>query len=173
MKIYRAFAKRIDRIVYRTEISIPIVCNRPAVIALFFNTHSFILFPDRHCESVSILANQEQRSGGMHYQEIKEFAVKVIREELASAGVSVKQIVLFGSQSRGNSRPDSDWDFLVCVGKELSFPEKTNISAEIQTKLAEKLIDADIIIKSEARLEKERDNVGVITYYALKDGISV
>lgn len=109
----------------------------------------------------------------MKYQEIKDFAVNVIREEFASAGISIKKIILFGSQSHGNSRPDSDWDFLVCVGKELSFPEKAKISTEIQTKLAEKLIDVDIIIKSEARLEKERNNVGVITYYAVKNGVSV
>ena len=109
----------------------------------------------------------------MTYQETKEFAVKIIREECASASISIKQIILFGSQSRGDSRPDSDWDFLVCVKKELSFPEKAKISTKIQTRLAEKLIDADIIIKSEARLEQERDNVGVITYYAVKNGVSV
>ena len=54
-----------------------------------------------------------------------------------------------------------------------SFPEKNIIVTQIQTRLAEKLIDADIIIKSETRLEQERDNVGVITYYALKEGVPV
>jgi predicted nucleotidyltransferase len=109
----------------------------------------------------------------MTFQENKEFAANIIREEFAAAGIPIKQILLFGSQSRGNARPDSDWDFLVGVKNEISFPEKALIAAKIQTRLAEKLISADIVIKSEARLAKERGNVGVITYYALKDGVPV
>ncbi|HAJ79864.1 MAG TPA: nucleotidyltransferase domain-containing protein [Fibrobacteres bacterium] len=109
----------------------------------------------------------------MTFQEIKELSVKIIHEEFAAAGISIKQIILFGSQSRGDAGPDSDWDFLVCVKDELSFPDKAIISAKIQTLLAEKLISADVIIKSEAKLNEERDNVGFITYYALKDGIAV
>jgi predicted nucleotidyltransferase len=109
----------------------------------------------------------------MTFQEIKGFSARIIREEFAAAGISIKQIILFGSQSRGDAAPASDWDFLVCVEDELSFPEKAIISTNIQTKLAEKLISADVIIKSEAKLIKERGNVGVITYYALKDGVPV
>lgn len=109
----------------------------------------------------------------MTFQEIKEFSTKTIREEFAAAGISISQIILFGSRSRGNARPDSDWDFLVSVKDDLSFPEKAIISAKVQTMLAEKLISADVIIKSEAKLTQERNNVGVITYYALKDGVSV
>jgi uncharacterized protein len=109
----------------------------------------------------------------MTFQEIKEFSSKIIREEFAAAGISISQILLFGSQARGDARTDSDWDFLVCVKDDLSFPEKAIISTKIQTMLAEKYISADIIIKSEAKLTQERGNVGVITYYALKDGVSV
>jgi Nucleotidyltransferase domain. len=109
----------------------------------------------------------------MTFQETKEFSVKIIREEFNIAGISINQIVLFGSRSREDARPDSDWDFLVSVKDDLSFPEKASISSKIQTKLAEKLISADIIIKSEATLMQERGNVGIITYYALKDGVSV
>ena len=109
----------------------------------------------------------------MNFQEIKKYAAQIIREEFAASGISIIQIILFGSQSRGDSRLGSDWDFLVCVKNELSFPEKAVISTKIQTKLAEKLISADIIIKSEVRLKKERGNVGVITYYALKNGVPV
>lgn len=107
----------------------------------------------------------------MTFQEKKKYIAGVIREECRAVGLDVKQIVLFGSQSRRDAGPGSDWDFLVCVKDELSFPDKSFISTKIQTRLAEKLIDADIIIKSEARMAQERDNVGVITYYAMKDGV--
>ncbi len=109
----------------------------------------------------------------MTFEEIKELSVKIIREEFTSAAIIIKQILLFGSHSRGDARPDSDWDFLVCTEEELLFPLKAKISAKILTRLAEQHISADVIIKSETTLMKERDNVGVITYYALKDGLSV
>ena len=109
----------------------------------------------------------------MTFHQTKEFAAKIIREEFVAAGISIKQIILFGSQSRGDAVPNSDWDFLVCVKDELPFPEKAMISTKIQTRLAEKLISADVIIKSEAKVAQERGNVGVITYYALKDGVSI
>ena len=96
----------------------------------------------------------------MTFQETKELSAKTIREEFAASGISVGQIVIFGSRSREDARSDSDWDFLVSVKEELSFPEKAILSTKIQTRLAEKLISADVIIKSEARLMQERGNVG-------------
>jgi predicted nucleotidyltransferase len=109
----------------------------------------------------------------MTFAETRELAVKVIREEFAAAGILIRQILLFGSQARNTAGEKSDWDFLVCVHEELAFPEKAIIITKIQTRLAEKFISADVIIKSEARIARERGNVGVITYYALKDGVPV
>jgi predicted nucleotidyltransferase len=97
----------------------------------------------------------------------------IIRGEFKAKNLEVKQIVLFGSQSRENAGPDSDWDFLVSIGKELEFREKTKIITAIQRRLALKRISVDIIIKSEEKIAQERNNVGVITYYALKNGILV
>lgn len=107
----------------------------------------------------------------MIFHETKEFAAGVIREEFAAAGIVIKQIILFGSQSRGDAVPDSDWDFLVCVKEEMPFSQKAVVTTKIQRKLAQRLISADVIIKSEAKVMQERDNVGVITYYAMKDGV--
>lgn len=109
----------------------------------------------------------------MTYHDIKEFAVKIIREELAAKHVNIKQVILFGSNARQNALPDSDWDFLVCVEKEMPFPEKAKVITAIQRRLAEKRISVDVIVKSEKKLNEERKNVGVITYYALKDGVLV
>ena len=109
----------------------------------------------------------------MTHQDIKEFAISVIREQLAAKQINVKQIILFGSQARQTALTDSDWDFLVCVEEELSFQEKAKITTAIQRRLAEKHISVDIIIKSEKRMNQERGNVGAITYYALKEGVMV
>jgi len=109
----------------------------------------------------------------MIYQENKESIASIIREEFNAKGLNVKQIVLFGSQSRGNASPDSDWDFLVSINDDLEFGEKAKLVTAIQRRLAVKHISVDIIIKSEKKIMQERNNVGVITYYALKDGILV
>jgi predicted nucleotidyltransferase len=109
----------------------------------------------------------------MTFTETKEFAVASIRQVFAAAGISVKRIILFGSQARGNAGPESDWDFLVCVDKELSFHQRAVISSKVQWELAKKNVSIDLIIRSEAKVQQERGDVGLITYYALKDGVSV
>lgn len=109
----------------------------------------------------------------MTAQEIKQFAVNVIRTELATGGIEVSKIILFGSQTSDTAKADSDWDFLVCVPEELPFSKRAKISTQIQRKLALSRISADLIIKSEASVARERDNVGFITHYALKSGIQL
>lgn len=107
----------------------------------------------------------------MTHQETKEYIAAVIRDEFKAKSITIKQMFLFGSQARQNAGSDSDWDFLVSVADELGFMEKSKISTSIQRKLAAKHLSADIIIKSELKMNQERNNVGVITYYALKDGV--
>jgi uncharacterized protein len=106
-------------------------------------------------------------------QEIISLAEKAIREEFSSRGIPVLKIVLFGSQARHTARPDSDWDFLVIIKNPVSFPEKVTVTTKIQRKLAEKHIAVDVVIKTEAQSINERKNVGFITYYALKEGLSL
>jgi len=109
----------------------------------------------------------------MTAQEIRQLAVNVIRTELTASGITTGKIILFGSQADGKAGNDSDWDFLVCIPEELPFSRKAKISTQIQRKLALSRISADLIIKSEASVARERDNVGVITHYALKNGIQL
>lgn len=109
----------------------------------------------------------------MTAQEIKQYAAGVIRAELAAGGIEVSKIILFGSQASDTAKADSDWDFLVCVPEELPFPKRAKIVTRIQRKLAASHIPADLIIKSEASVARERGNVGFITHYALKNGIQL
>ena len=68
----------------------------------------------------------------MTYQDIRNFAAKAIRAECSAHNIAIQQIILFGSQARHTDLPDSDWDFLVSIDKELSFPIKSKIVAAIQ-----------------------------------------
>jgi len=105
--------------------------------------------------------------------EIRALAKKIIQEEFKKIGISIKKLILFGSQAMGTFEPDSDWDFLVCINDELAYQEKAKIIAEIQNRLAQYNISVDIIVKSEVRLNDEKTNVGYITYYAMKNGVAV
>lgn len=109
----------------------------------------------------------------MTHKETIDFSTQAIRSVFSDAGISIAGIYLFGSRARGDFLPESDWDFLICSEVEIPFPNKAVLVSKIQAELAVRLIDADIIIKSENKLGNERDNVGVITHYALKDGVVV
>jgi uncharacterized protein len=98
------------------------------------------------------------------------FAVSVIKEACSENGLAVVRTVLFGSRAKGTANHESDWDFLVSVDKEPSFRIKAKTASSIRTKLASFHISVDIIIKSEDRIVQERENPGLITHYALKEG---
>ena len=109
----------------------------------------------------------------MNEQETKEFTVRIIREECATRGIEIKKIILFGSHARGDANPDSDWDFLLVTENELSHKEKMEIRLYSARKLAREDISADLIIKDETTFNRQLENVGVITYYAVREGVSV
>ncbi len=102
-----------------------------------------------------------------------EESLKIIKEEIEKNRLKVLKILLFGSRAKGTYRQDSDFDFLVVVDKKLSFNEKWDIIDEVKIKLAKLKIPNDIIIKSSDEVEEEKDDVGRITYYAIKEGVEV
>jgi len=99
-----------------------------------------------------------------------EKAVEIIKEEIESKGLKVIKIILFGSRARGDAKEDSDWDFLVVVDKKLSFNQKWDIIINIKRGLAKLKIPNDIIINSIEEFEERKNNVGYITYYAVREG---
>jgi len=97
-------------------------------------------------------------------------AIKIIKEEIEKRGMNVLKIILFGSRAKGDAKEDSDWDFLVIVDKDLDRKEKWDIIIKIKRKLATLKIPNDIIINSIRDFEERKDNVGYITYYAIREG---
>mgnify|MGYP000738611873 CR=1 FL=1 len=99
-----------------------------------------------------------------------ERIIQIIKEEIEKGGIKVLKIILFGSRARGEARDDSDWDFLIVVDKNLDIPTKWDIIIKIKRRLAALKIPNDIIINSLEEFEERKDNVGYITYYALREG---
>jgi predicted nucleotidyltransferase len=48
----------------------------------------------------------------------------------------MEQILLFGSRARGEAGPDSDWDFYVLIGDDLTFAQRQQLVTEIKRELA-------------------------------------
>ncbi len=100
-------------------------------------------------------------------------AVETIKKVIEEKDIAVLKILLFGSRARGDFNVDSDWDFFVVIGDEISREERLDITVEIKRKLAKLRIPNDIIIASASEVEKRSEDLGDIIYYALKEGIEV
>jgi len=102
-----------------------------------------------------------------------EIVKKVITDEFKINDIKIKDILLFGSRVKGNYNEDSDWDFFVIIDKDLSFQKKWDIIDKIKIILAKLKIPNDIILKSEKEIQESKDDLGRITYYALKEGVLI
>ncbi len=104
---------------------------------------------------------------------MQEEAVQIIREELEKQGLNPVKIILFGSRARGDFNSDSDWDFLVVVDKDINRNKKRDIILQIKRRLASLRIPNDIVINSFEQMQEKANDVGYITYYALKEGVEL
>ncbi len=96
-----------------------------------------------------------------HDSEIQKLVDKIV--EL----VDPLEIILFGSYARGDPGPDSDIDLIVVM------PDGTH-RMDTMGYLYQYLpvigIPYDIIVATATDLRKHKDNIGLIYYYALRDG---
>lgn len=77
------------------------------------------------------------------------------------------QIILFGSQARGDADADSDIDLLV-VSAELTDKQKTAV--DIGSALADVPASKDIIVSTPKELERGRPRIGSVLRYAQQEG---
>lgn len=77
-----------------------------------------------------------------------------------------ERIILFGSQARGDARPDSDVDLLIVMPFEGSMFEK---SLEIRQVLPD-LVAVDVIVTSPEDFAWRKDVVGTIEFPATREG---
>ena len=100
---------------------------------------------------------------------------KTIKEQIMKSlddmGISVGNIILFGSRARGDYNEDSDYDILIITKETFSIKEKMCIFNKVNDILAKMLIPCDIIIKSQDEVEYLRDKIGSVTREAVEEGI--
>ena len=96
-----------------------------------------------------------------------------IEKALNYLGVKVEEIILFGSRARGDYKEHSDWDILVILDEDLDSIKKKKIWYSIYKRLHKKfpLSSFDIILKSKAAYEKEKEVVNTLANEVHREGI--
>lgn len=98
---------------------------------------------------------------------------KIIKEMSAIIveAVNPKKIILFGSQARGTSRPDSDLDFLIVQDQPFS-PASTRRQqmAKLWRLLAHFPVSQDLVVFTEEEVEKWRHARNHVIARALREG---
>lgn len=107
----------------------------------------------------------------MSDQEVRDLAVKTIREEFSRRNIGVDRIVLFGSRVTGNPRPDSDWDFLIVTDKPVSREKRIDAQNAIIARCARSMIDIELVINDSETVRSQVNDIGAIIQTAIKSGV--
>jgi len=81
------------------------------------------------------------------------------------------QIILFGSHARGDSKVDSDWDFLIITSKPLDEENKI----EMQKRLYNTELETEEVISPIIHFKEEWENLSIIPLYQIinEEGIRI
>ena len=92
--------------------------------------------------------------------------ISIMKERIVQ-GFDPLQIILFGSQARGDANQQSDIDLLV-VFAELADKRKTAL--DIMRALADLPVAKDILVSTPEELERHRTRIGSVLRYAQQEG---
>jgi predicted nucleotidyltransferase len=87
---------------------------------------------------------------------------------LSAAVPAGTQMIVFGSQGRGDAREDSDLDLLVV---EPVVTDRFAEMARLSTLLGRRLIPADVVVMSRAAFEQQKAIVNTLAWRAAREGV--
>jgi len=79
-------------------------------------------------------------------------------------------IILFGSQARGDARPDSDYDILVIVNQ---IDDELKVERQLYRSMFGVGAGVDIIVKTPEGVEKSKTMIVSVVKEAVKEGIVI
>lgn len=98
--------------------------------------------------------------------------IDIIKNTIVSSlHYDYENIILFGSRARGTNDGKSDYDILVVIKEEISDKDKIFLATKIRKSLADKNIDADIIVRTKLDIEYYRNKIGSVVNKAVKEGV--
>lgn len=101
--------------------------------------------------------------------EVTPALLREMTEAIVQA-VRPQQIVLFGSQARGRGHAHSDVDLLVIEDGSLSGQERLREMAELKRVLAPFRVSKDVLVYSQAEVERWRHTKNHVIARALREG---
>ena len=131
--------------------------------------------------AVGGLVQKAGKYGIIEWKHVRKTAVQeelrwikaVIKEEVQKAGCRLVKLYLFGSRAKGTHSPQSDWDLYAVVDKDLPFAEREKLASRICWRLAENDVFADVFVQSEKTVRQRKNDTGRLTYYVVKEGVSL
>ncbi len=77
------------------------------------------------------------------------------------------KIILFGSRSRGQARPDSDWDLLIVLP---DAPDKRGLAIAMRRLLHDLPVGKDILVTTPEEIVRRGNLIGTLLRPALQEG---
>jgi predicted nucleotidyltransferase len=90
--------------------------------------------------------------------------------ELITREFDPLRIILFGSQSRGEARPDSDLDLLIVLPE---IENKRAVTIDLMRTLSSLPVSKDVVVTTPQEINERGDAIGLVLRPALREGITV
>ena len=99
----------------------------------------------------------------------------IILDCIDKSGITVSQIILFGSRARGDFGEDSDFDILIVIKDDIDLNQRKDLWEEVYKALHKNfpIISFDIFVKTAVDFEKERDVVNTVSNEAYTEGMKI
>lgn len=99
----------------------------------------------------------------------------IIEKVLFQSKITLKDIIIFGSRARGDSKEGSDFDILIIIKNDINIDQKRSLWKEVHHALHKDfpLIPFDVLIKTLKDFEDEKDVVNTISNEACIEGIKI
>jgi len=102
---------------------------------------------------------------------MKDSTIEIIKAALSN--IEYDKCIMFGSRARGDARKNSDYDLMIIVNTSFTQHEKFAMANCLRSFLADRFINADVIVRSSDEVERYKDFSGSIVRNALSEGVTL